>query len=79
MYDKNLPHAPASNRVTYVLLAGFPMSYSSIHAILTCILAEDHLYSSCYEGDASWESTHRSMHVDQITLDSYKIFCPSKV
>jgi len=43
MYDNNLPHTPASNQVTYVLLACFPMSYSSIRAIPTCTLTKDHL------------------------------------
>ena len=28
MYNNNLPHAPANNRVTHILLAGFPISYS---------------------------------------------------
>jgi len=50
MYDNNLSHAPASNQVTHVLLAGFPMSSSPIHVISTSTLAEDHLYSSCYVG-----------------------------
>jgi len=76
MYDNNLPHAPASNRVTHILLAHFPMSYSSIHTILTCTLVEAQLM---LWGDASGESACKLMPVDQITLQSYKIFCPSKV
>ena len=74
MYDNNLPHGPASNQATHVLLACFPMSHSPIHAILICTLAEDHLYR-----DVSWEITHRSMSVDQITLYSFKYYAHNRV
>ena len=36
--------------MTHVLLVGFPMKYSQVHAIPICMLVKDHLYKSCDEG-----------------------------
>ena len=43
--ENNLPHLPARNQVIHVWLVGFQLRCLPIHAIPTCMLAEDHWYS----------------------------------